>query len=394
LLVLTVAAAAVVGPSAHAQRGDAQRDRERVRTERAQLALQLDALHADDAALDQAVRDLDENLRAQRALMADAERAATEAVAAAARAEAAAAEKAAELDELRRKMAAFAVDAYVDPPGDDLLDRLKADTASDAAQRQALLDLHATRAGDMSDQLRATRHAYDEEKARANAARADAEARRRAAQQRAIELEQARAVQAQFAGQLEERLNAKLAEANALAATDARLSATIAAEQAALAAQLRAMSPPPRAGPSAPGPSTTPTRPAVPSVPLQTVRGITVNARIAGSLGSLLDAATADGISLGGSGYRDPSQQIALRRAHCGSDDYAIYLMPPFLCTPPTAIPGSSMHEQGLAVDFTWKGVSLTGSPNVAFEWLVANASRYGFYNLPSEPWHWSVNGK
>jgi LAS superfamily LD-carboxypeptidase LdcB len=132
----------------------------------------------------------------------------------------------------------------------------------------------------------------------------------------------------------------------------------------------------------------------LPAVPLKTVRGITVNTRIADALESMLAAASADGISLGGSGYRDPSQQIALRRAHCGTDDYAIYLMPPFLCTPPTAIPGSSMHEQGLAIDFTWKGASLTSQTNPAFQWLAANASRFGFFNLPSEPWHWSVNGK
>ncbi len=26
-------------------------------------------------------------------------------------------------------------------------------------------------------------------------------------------------------------------------------------------------------------------------------------------------------------------------------------------------------------------------------QWLAANASSYGFYNLPSEPWHWSTTG-
>ena len=46
-----------------------------------------------------------------------------------------------ELDTLEARMRQFAVDAYVDPPGNDLLDRLKADNASDAAQKQALLDL-------------------------------------------------------------------------------------------------------------------------------------------------------------------------------------------------------------------------------------------------------------
>lgn len=26
--------------------------------------------------------------------------------------------------------------------------------------------------------------------------------------------------------------------------------------------------------------------------------------------------------------------------------------------------------------------------------WLHANAGRFGFVNLPSEPWHWSVDGR
>ena len=67
--------------------------------------------------------------------------------------------------------------------------------------------------------------------------------------------------------------------------------------------------------------------------------------------------------------------------------------MPPFLCTPPTAIPGSSLHEQGLAIDFTWGSRSIITRDNPAFQWLAANAARFGFYNLPSEPWHWSVSG-
>ena len=29
----------------------------------------------------------------------------------------------------------------------------------------------------------------------------------------------------------------------------------------------------------------------------------------------------------------------------------------------------------------------------LAFVWLAANAGRFGFSNLPSEPWHWSTTG-
>lgn len=397
IVSLALVAALLVAGVGAADADDARSQREQVRGERAHVAAQIDALHADDAQLDQASRDIDENLRLQQALLADAERAADQAVQEATEAQASADAKAVELDALEAKVRKFAVDAYVNPPGDDLLDRLKADNASDAAQKQALLDLSASRAGDVIDQLRAARLEYQHERERADKARTDAEQRQTDARQRTVELQQARSAQVQFASQLEERLNAKLAEADALASQDVQLSASIAADQAALAARLRAMSPPAPAtggGGDPAAPVTPVVAPPNLSVPLATVRGITVNKSIAAQLDSMLAAAAADGIVLGGSGYRDPSRQIELRRQHCGTSNYAIYVMPSYLCTPPTAIPGSSLHERGLAIDFSWRGQSLTGAPNAAFVWLSANAARFGFYNLPSEAWHWSISGK
>jgi LAS superfamily LD-carboxypeptidase LdcB len=47
------------------------------------------------------------------------------------------------------------------------------------------------------------------------------------------------------------------------------------------------------------------------------------------------------------------------------------------------------MHERGLAVDFA----SCSTRSNPCYRWLAANAARYGLFNLPSEPWHWSTNG-
>lgn len=127
---------------------------------------------------------------------------------------------------------------------------------------------------------------------------------------------------------------------------------------------------------------------------LVTVLGIQVAASIAASTTSLLTAARRAGLAnLHGSGYRSPARQIELRRQNCGTSDYDIYRKPAAQCSPPTAPPGSSMHEQGLAIDFTENGRSLTRS-SPAYRWLQANAGKYGFRNLPSEPWHWSVNGR
>lgn len=119
---------------------------------------------------------------------------------------------------------------------------------------------------------------------------------------------------------------------------------------------------------------------------------IMVNTEIAGQVQALIGAARSDGIDLHGGGYRPVADQIILRVAHCGTSGYDIFEKPAGECTPPTATPGNSQHELGLAVDFTENGTILgAGSP--AFAWMVANASSYGLINLPSEPWHWSTTG-
>ena len=52
------------------------------------------------------------------------------------------------------------------------------------------------------------------------------------------------------------------------------------------------------------------------------------------------------------------------------------------------------MHERGLAIDFTYQGQFISTPDGPGFLWLTTNAARFGFKNLPSEPWHWSVNGQ
>jgi zinc D-Ala-D-Ala carboxypeptidase len=131
---------------------------------------------------------------------------------------------------------------------------------------------------------------------------------------------------------------------------------------------------------------------------LVTVGGITVASSLGPSLQALLDAARADGIVLGGHGWRSVESQVRLRIANGCRD---VYTSPASSCRIPTAIPGSSEHERGLAIDFTWQGRTICypnpGSRchgNAAFDWLKANAHRYGLRNLPSEAWHWSTTGR
>jgi Transglycosylase SLT domain/D-alanyl-D-alanine carboxypeptidase len=105
---------------------------------------------------------------------------------------------------------------------------------------------------------------------------------------------------------------------------------------------------------------------------------------------AMISAAADEGVILTGRSYREPADQIALRRAHCGTSNYAIYEMPANDCRPPTARPGTSLHEVGLAIDFN----NCTTRVSACHRWLASHAHIYNLHPLPSEPWHWSANGQ
>ncbi|MBO3740196.1 M15 family metallopeptidase [Actinoplanes sp. NEAU-H7] len=120
-----------------------------------------------------------------------------------------------------------------------------------------------------------------------------------------------------------------------------------------------------------------------------TVYGTTVHRNVAYAFKRMVDDARADGIEISGGGFRTKQRQIELRKIN-GCPD--VWTAPASSCRVPTAIPGRSLHELGLAVDITSGGKSLTKKTK-AFKWLTANAAKYGYVNLPSEAWHWSITG-
>ncbi len=125
-----------------------------------------------------------------------------------------------------------------------------------------------------------------------------------------------------------------------------------------------------------------------------TVEGITVNAEIAPQVQQLVQAARRSGYQLTGTGYRSRHRQIELRRQNCGTSHYAIYEAPPSSCSPPTARPGTSNHERGLAIDFSCDGTLIRSRSSACHHWLADHAATYGLYPLNSEPWHWSHDGR
>jgi D-alanyl-D-alanine carboxypeptidase len=130
-------------------------------------------------------------------------------------------------------------------------------------------------------------------------------------------------------------------------------------------------------------------RPAFTTADTASVYGTTVHRSVAYAYRRMVDDAKKAGIAISGGGFRTKQRQIELRKIN-GCPD--VWTAPASSCRVPTAIPGRSLHEIGMAVDVTSGGRSLT-SKSRAFTWLKAHADEYGFVNLPSEPWHWSITG-
>lgn len=263
------------------------------------------------------------------------------------------------------------------------LDPLLVDGTSpvDAARARELLSRAAAERNGVIDLLGAAEEDLGLRRAAADAALAKANDSLAGVERQLSDLEAAQSRQEEFALGVQARLDRALSESAALESLDGRLSAEIAQRQASIARRV----------PATRGGASGGTR--VNGVQTAVVRGIEVSTDIAGAVDALLQAAAADGISLGGGGYRNPAAQIETRRRNCGSSDYAIYEMPSSQCSPPTARPGNSMHERGLAIDFTYGGAVIGSRGSPAFQWLASNAGSFGLRNLPAEPWHWSTNG-
>ena len=382
---------------------DTRTQRSNVRSEQAKVAAKVNALESSQEQVMAALQAMEENVRGQQAVLSEARRQAEVSAAEAAQAEKDAAQTTRDLDALRARVARYAVKAYVEPPGEELMRRFEAASAQEDATRNAFLNMQSRSDSDVIDQLRSTKARLEEELARAQAAKSAAETHAAEAEGALQSLSVAQSQQQAYASQVRQRLDETLSDAAFLSRMDAELGRQIAAEAAALA---RAVVGVPSSG-SGSGSSNTTTPPSsgsgtttppsgnnpYPTPALTTVNGITVASSVADRVRGLLNAASADGINLTGYGYRDFNAQIALRRQNCGTTQYAIWEMPPDACSPPTARPGYSYHERGLAIDFMANGRFINSRSNPGFIWLAANAGRFGFYNLPSEPWHWDTRG-
>jgi len=144
------------------------------------------------------------------------------------------------------------------------------------------------------------------------------------------------------------------------------------------------------------------------------VQGFVVNSQVSRQVDSMISSARNANISLAGGSFRTMDGQIAIYQSWCKRDGI-VGSSPPYpkppgqsVRCPGGAAPGYSNHQMGLAIDFTCEGKLIprsysSASQNKCFQWLLANARKYGFFEYGYgksrdgrtgyEGWHWSVNG-
>ena len=343
---------------------------------KAEAAMKVDLLKLDAVAVQARLEKVAAWVAAQQQVVAQAQQRLVDATMAATEARQREEAKAEELEALEELMAEIAVQAYMQPPQLASLDVILTEDLHTAEKAEVMLRAKAQRDEEVAEELAAAEKSLRRLRIRADE---QAELAQGAADDAAVALNDLHTAQLEQIG-LAERIKADLAT------TAQQIELLGGAEfEAILAAQKQTEALLAKIG------QTT-------VVTLAEVRGFRVHSDLATALEAMLAAAEADGIILKGWGHRTTAQQVQLRRQHCGgegiSESEAIYGVPSSACSPPTAKPGSSMHELGLAIDFTHDGASISSRSSPAFQWLAANAARYGLYNLPSEPWHWSVNAQ
>ncbi len=421
-LLLAVAVAALAGPVAAQSDEEVIEDRETRRRELQQAAADagdgLDAATAEADDLIDALNKAQAAVDAQQTALDEAERAVADAEAVVAEAETKIAELEEELLATQEGLREAVIESYVsfqDPAG--TLSILGADPWENAREEALAGFATGSRIDDIDD-LRRLGEELERWRLEAAEAAAEAQARRRETTLILADLLEAVDREATLSVEAEERVERRLYEVQTIKEIDAAYAAEIEAAERRIAEALarqraeeearrraeearRRAEEEARRQALADSQALTDSQALADSVnpddaglALEWVRDFKVNSAIAANTEGLLAAMEAEGFDLGGWGYRSHQRQIELRRSHCGASNYAVWQMPSHQCRPPTARPGRSNHEKGLAIDFTNSGRLITSRSSAVFQALQRIAPQFGFKNLPSEPWHWSVDGR
>ena len=229
VLLLVVALA----PPAWSAAPSPEEQRDAARQKKAELATQVDTLKASDDELESAVRALDAGVSVQSNQTESAKRALQSAETAQGSAEAKLAATELKMGGLRQEVAEAAIQAYVHPGGDALLQIVRAQNMGEASRRQVLLSSVVNSNRDALDQMRATRQDQQFDQANLAQARQLAEDRRKAAADKLASLQEALSQQNRLKSALDTRIAEFTSEVDALSREEATLSALIRSRQLA-----------------------------------------------------------------------------------------------------------------------------------------------------------------
>lgn len=369
---------------------DIRDERRRAQEQQVLQAGQVDAANAEVSELTLALETLQGNVIGKEAELSNARSQLEQANTELGAAEAAVVEQVEEIGHLRDQMAARAITSFVNQDDGGSVFVQTADPTQ-AARMQLLVEEVTQSDIDVGEDLRAAEEDLEVERGRASNAAAEAERLEAEIQIQLVDLEEARDLQEELTIEAELRLEHMLVELAAIEELDADLARR---ESHALEELARELARERSNGGGSIARTSTEAIPIPPNHEIVSANGYWVHESIAANVEAMTLHAEADGVNLGGGGWRDSQRQIELRRQNCGTSDYAVYEMPSSECGPPTARPGASMHERGLALDLTCDGALIGRRDNRCYRWLAEHANSYGFYNLPSEPWHWSTNGR
>lgn len=224
VMVMALATPVFADPSPEEKRVSAQ-------TKKAEAAAKLDALKANDAELESAVKALDAGVAVQAATTDAAQQALRAAELNLGTAQIRLANTESRMSELRVKAAEAAVRAYVHPGGDPLLEIVRSKDLGEASRRQALLAHVVSSERDIVNQMRGARQDQQFERENLASAAEVASGRKKAAAEKLATLEKARFDQMRLKTALDVRIAEVTAEVAALSREEATLSNLIRSRQ-------------------------------------------------------------------------------------------------------------------------------------------------------------------
>src|SRR5918994_959086 len=143
------------------------------------------------------------------------------------RADAALAATQARIDDLVALSDEVVVDAFINPPSDDAIDALTGDSVADASVKASIVDLQTDADAAVLEELHAAQSELKARKGEQDEAAATADAKAASSAAALTDLESAQSQQAAFVLEVQDRLDRKLSEAEALAKIDPALAARL-----------------------------------------------------------------------------------------------------------------------------------------------------------------------